>query len=115
MDNFPLAPSFARFMTIGAFFSLAGSKPVQFIAVEDIGIIGAKALLDPTSETFHNKTIALGVGEYSLGEVEEAIYKAQGSRPWVARWFPKVVRSVIPHDFAEMMKCECYLLCSDRM
>jgi uncharacterized protein YbjT (DUF2867 family) len=105
-DNFPLAPSFTRFMAIGAFFSLAGSKPVQFIAVEDIGVIAGKALLNPEAPEFHNKTIPLGAGEYGLGDVERAIEKAQGHRPWVARYFPKIMRRVIPHDFAEMMKCK---------
>lgn len=105
-DNFPAGPGFARFMVVGMFFAAAGSKPVAFIATEDIGVFAAKALLSPDDQRFSKKTIDLAAGAYDLNDVSKAIEKSQGYEPWLARYTPTFIRNVLPHDFKEMMKCE---------
>jgi len=103
MDNFPKQAGVFRFMAVGLFFSMAGSKPQQFIAVEDIGIVAGKALSSPDDSTFKNTTIDLSAGEYSLEDVRAAYTKAQGREPWFAYYAPKMVRNLLPYDFKQMM------------
>ena len=93
-------------MIIGTFFALAGGVPVAFISTTDIGVFAAKALLDPKDSKFANKKIDLSAVDYDLDGVSKAIEKAQGHTPWLARYTPKLLRSIIPHDFREMMICE---------
>lgn len=103
-DNFPVAPSFLRFLAVGAFFALAGWKPVQFIACADIGIFAAKALLEPTSDTYRNTSLDLTAGEFDLEDARRAYAAAQGGRvPWFASYFPSQLVYIIPYDFKQMM------------
>lgn len=106
MDNFPATPGFQRFMTVGAFYAFTAQKPYQFIACEDIGIFGAKALLDPQSSTFKNQTIDLSTGEYTLPQVRQAFTKAQGQEPWFASWLPSQMVYLLPYDLKMMMLCK---------
>lgn len=94
-------------MAVGAFFALAGGAPVAFISTTDIGVFAAKALLDPKDSRFANTKIDLSVGEYNLDGVSKAIENAQGYTPWLARYTPKLLRSIIPYDFRQMMICKC--------
>ena len=93
-------------MIIGMFFSAAGSKPVAFIATEDIGVFAGQALLKPDDSRFKNTKIDLAAGSYDINDVSRAIEKAQGHTPWLARYTPTAIRNLLPHDFKEMMKCE---------
>jgi len=93
-------------MMIGMFFAMAGSKPVAFIATEDIGVFASQALLKPDDSRFKNKTIDLSAGSYDINDVSRAIEKAQGHTPWLARYTPTAIRNLLPHDFKEMMKCK---------
>jgi len=93
-------------MIIGMFFAAAGSKPVAFIATEDIGVFAGKALLQPEDPRFSNKTIDLAAGSYDIDGVSRAIEKSQGHTPWLARYTPTAIRNLLPHDFKEMMKCK---------
>lgn len=93
-------------MIIGVFFAIAGGVPVSFISTTDIGVFAAKALLDLQDSKFKNKKIDLAAGDYDLDGVSRAIEKSQGYAPWLARYTPKMLRSVIPHDFREMMICK---------
>jgi hypothetical protein len=93
-------------MIIGMFFAAAGSKPVAFIATEDIGVFASQALLKPEDSRFQNKTIDLTAGSYDINDVSRAIEKAQGYTPWLARYTPTAIRNLLPHDFKEMMKCK---------
>jgi len=103
MDNFPAEAGFKRFMTVGAFYAFSAWKPYQFIACEDIGIFGAKALLDPINSSFANKTIDLSAGEYTFEQVREAYAKAQGQIPWFASLFPSQLVYILPYDLKMMM------------
>jgi hypothetical protein len=94
-------------MVIGIFFAIAGGVKVAFISTTDIGIFAAKALLDPKDPKFANTKLDLSEGEYDLNGVSKAIEKAQGHIPWFARYTPKLLRNIIPHDFREMMICKC--------
>lgn len=87
-------------------FNMAGGKPIAFIATRDIGFFAAQALLHPTDQRYANRKIDLAAGEYVLDDVSRAIERAQGYTPWLARYAPKVLRNLLPHDFREMMKCE---------
>lgn len=93
-------------MIIGMFFSAAGSKPVAFIATEDIGVFAGQALLKPDDSRFKNTKIDLAAGSYDINDVSRAIEKAQGHTPWLARYTPTAIRNLLPHDFKEMMKCK---------
>jgi hypothetical protein len=93
-------------MIIGMFFAAAGSKPVAFIATEDIGVFASQALLKPDDSRFNNKTIDLTAGSYDINDVSRAIEKAQGYTPWLARYTPTAIRNLLPHDFRMMMKCK---------
>jgi hypothetical protein len=93
-------------MIIGMFFAAAGSKPVAFIATEDIGVFASQALLKPDDSRFKNKTIDLTAGSYDINDVSRAIEKAQGYTPWLARYTPTAIRNLLPHDFKMMMKCK---------
>lgn len=93
-------------MVVGMFFSMAGSKPVAFISTSDIGYFAAQALLNPTDSRYANRKIDLAAGAYDINDVSRAIEKSQGYTPWFARYAPKAVRNLLPHDFKEMMKCE---------
>jgi hypothetical protein len=112
-DNFPAGPGIARFMVICMFFAAAGSKPVDFIATEDIGAFASQALLKPDDSRFKNKVIDLSAGSYDLNSVSRAIEKAQGYTPWLARYTPGFIRNILPHDFKAMFTCE-YLVCAVR-
>jgi len=96
-------------MLIGAFFALSSWKPVQFVAVEDIGIIAAKALLSPNSDTYKNRKIDITAGEYGLTETLDAYEKAQGARPWIASLLPTWLVYALPYDFKQMMLCKSFL------
>ena len=95
----------ARAGIVGLLFAAAGFKSLQFIAVEDIGVFGGKALLSPEEPEFKNTTIDLSVGDYTLQDVRTAITNAQGGeQPWVVR-FPTFIRRLLPYDFRQMMYC----------
>ena len=95
----------ARAGIVGLLFAAAGFKSLQFIAVEDIGVFGGKALLSPEESDFKNTTIDLSVGDYTLQDVRTAITNAQGGeQPWVVR-FPTFIRRLLPYDFRQMMYC----------
>ena len=96
-------------MTVGAFYAFSAWKAYQFIACEDIGIFGAKALLDPENSSFANKTIDLSAGEYTFEQVREAYAQAQGQAPWFASLFPSQLVYILPYDLKMMMFCERYL------
>jgi hypothetical protein len=103
-------------MTVGAFYAFSAWKPYQFIACEDIGIFGAKALLDPINSSFANKTIDLSAGEYTFEQVREAYAKAQGQIPWFASLFPSQLVYILPYDLKMMMFCrhllQVYVTCA---
>ena len=73
------------------------------IAVEDIGIFGSKALLDPEDQRFKNQTIDLSVGEYDHEDIRKAYGKASGGVPWVATYLPTQLVYLLPYDFKKMM------------
>lgn len=104
MDNFPVAPGFARFMVVGMFYAAIGGRKCQLISVKDIGTFGGMALLDPDSSHFHNAILDLSGGNYDISDVRHAVYAAQaGGQPWFATYTPKLVRRLLPYDFRQMM------------
>ncbi|WVW85909.1 hypothetical protein I302_107947 [Kwoniella bestiolae CBS 10118] len=103
MDNFPAAAGPARFMVVGMFFASLAWKKCQLIATEDIGVFAGKALINPESEHFKNKTIELSGGNYGLEDVRQAIFKTQGYQPWFASLTPTPIRAILPYDFKQMM------------
>jgi hypothetical protein len=93
-------------MMVGFMFAAASWNKIAFIACEDIGVFAAKAMLNASDERFHNKNIDLSSGEYSIEDVSDAIHKSQGYVPWLAWYMPSGIRSILPHDFKMMFKCE---------
>lgn len=103
MENFPPTGGIARFMVVGMFFAMTGGKPVAFVATSDIGVFAGKALADPTDDHFANKRIDLSAGVYGIDDVSRAVEKTQGYTPWFARYTPRLIRSLLPYDFRQMM------------
>lgn len=100
----------ARAGIVGLLFAAGGFKPMQFIAVGDIGIFASKALLHPDASEFGNATLDLSSGIYTLKDVRAAIATAQGGKqPWIMR-FPTVTRRLLPYDFRQLMYCGCHAL-----
>lgn len=98
----------ARAGIVGLLFAAGGFKPMQFIAVEDIGFFASKALLNPQAPEFKNATLDLSSGVYTLKDVRAAIATAQGGKqPWIMR-FPTFTRRLLPYDFRQLMYCGCY-------
>lgn len=99
-----MAPGFLRALVFGAFFAFTGGNTCAFISCEDIGIFGAKAILDPENPEFKKTKIDLSIGEKSLGDIQEGYAKGQGYKPWSA-WFPSWIVYLLPYDFKQMFLC----------
>ncbi|KAF3907695.1 hypothetical protein AA313_de0207505 [Arthrobotrys entomopaga] len=101
MDNFPLT-GLGRFFTLGLFKTFLGDKRIQLIAVKDIGVIAAKALVDP--EYWTGKEMEIAGDEKSVKEILDVYQQIQGSRPWTA-WLPQwFFRLMLPADMFLMFK-----------
>ncbi|KAK6539641.1 hypothetical protein TWF694_009847 [Orbilia ellipsospora] len=101
MDNFPLQ-GLGRFFALGMFKTFLGNKRVQLIAVKDIGVFGAKALIDPVYWT--GKEVELAGDDKSVKEILDVYQKVQGSRPWIA-WLPYLLlKLMLPTDIFLMFK-----------
>lgn len=91
---------------LAVFYSLIGWRELQLVAVQDIGVVAAKALLSPESKEFKNQTIDLSAGPYEYNDCLDAFEKAQGTRPWYLGWLPGFLIHLLPFDMRQMMYCE---------
>ncbi|KAH8814702.1 NmrA family protein [Flagelloscypha sp. PMI_526] len=105
MDNFPLKGGFLRFMVLGVFRAALGTqKPIQLVAVQDIGHFGAEALVKP--KEYAGEEIGLAGDELTVSQVAAAYGKVQyGGRwnAWVA-WIPSFLLYLMPYDARQMFK-----------
>lgn len=100
MDN--IAPSgIARFFGLTFFGgAMGGAKPVQFVAVEDIGKVAAAALTSP--DKYHNEVIDLAGDDLTVPQVQQAFQRDTGSWAW-RLWLPQfLVRNILPLEFKRM-------------
>ena len=56
-----------------------GDKPLQFIATKDIGIVAAKAISEPDSSIFRNRSISLAGDELTQDQACKAFQRVYGS------------------------------------
>lgn len=74
-----------------------GDKPLQFIAAKDIGIVTAKAIAEPESPIFQNKSISLAGDELTQDEGCKAFQKVYGTRmPMIFPFVGGIVQWKIP-------------------
>lgn len=102
-DNFPKQSSFASFMTLGLFGAALRGKSLQLVAVRDIGIYAARALLEP--DVYSKKSpIALAGDELTVEQMQDAYANVQGGkRPWKA-WLPSWILYLLPFDIRAMFQ-----------
>lgn len=77
-DNF--APGFGSRVFLAALQSQLQAKPLQFVAVRDIGIFGAKALLNASDPRFRNQAIGLAGDDLNAAQITE-VFKANTTNP----------------------------------
>lgn len=105
MENFPkningLKDRMSRFFTIGLFgAALSGGKRIQLVSCHDIGYVAAQALKKPGQ--YIGQTIDLAGDNLNANEIQDAYYKAYGSRPWKAL-LPRFFLWLLPYDFRAM-------------
>ena len=76
MDN--LAPGFPSRVFLAALRDTLGpNKPLQWIAVKDIGIFAAKAFASP--KEYNHKSLGLAGDELTVDQLSEVFEKATGS------------------------------------
>lgn len=89
------------------FGSLLGDKiKNQYVAVEDIGRVVAQSLVDHggQDQAQTRETIELAGDELSVPEMQDALGKATGSRPWRG-WIPSfLLFPFMPKGFAQMFR-----------
>lgn len=78
-DNF--APGFPARVFVTALKNHLGDKPLQFVATKDIGVFGAKALLEADSPTYKNKAISLAGDSVSVDQIVEGFNAVSSSAP----------------------------------
>lgn len=111
-DNLPTQPGFGRFIAFGMSYAMLGFKSLKMVAVDDIGAIASKALLNPDAPEFKNQSLDLASGDYSLDDVRKAFTRAQGAEPWFATYVPKSTRWAVGqagklgHDMKCMFECK---------
>ncbi|KAI1411208.1 NAD(P)-binding protein [Hypoxylon sp. FL1857] len=96
MDN--LNPGGAFGMVFASLWStLSASRTLQFVSVRDIGLFGAKALLDPSNPKHSNRAIGLAGDDLTLGEARDIYRRVSGGQElpqawWIVGW---AVRGVV--------------------
>lgn len=75
MDN--LQPGFPSRVFMAALRDTLGSKPLQWVAVKDIGIFAAKAFQQP--EEFNHQAIGLAGDELTTDQLSEVFKNQTGS------------------------------------
>ncbi|EPS44238.1 hypothetical protein H072_1758 [Dactylellina haptotyla CBS 200.50] len=101
MDGLPLQGA-GRFFALGIFKATLKGNKIQLIAVKDIGIWLAKAIMDP--QGWKSKEVELAGDNLNVTEILDVYEKVQGSRPWVA-WLPLfLINLMLPKDFSLMFK-----------
>ncbi len=75
MDNLS-GPFFCRMVAATWAYKLGFDRPIQMIAVDDIGEVGALALLDPAK--FDRQKIDLAGDDLTLSQVEETYQRVTG-------------------------------------
>jgi uncharacterized protein YbjT (DUF2867 family) len=101
MDFVPLSGA-GRFMTLGLIGASLGEKKLQFIAVEDIGIVAAKAIAEP--EQFGGKTINLAGDELSVEGLQAVFKKVTGQSAGKAPIPSFLARMMLNYDLSQMFK-----------
>ncbi|KAL8949464.1 MAG: hypothetical protein Q9222_004430 [Ikaeria aurantiellina] len=77
MDN--LVPGFmGKVFTTMTKVGLKPGKPLQYIAVSDIGYFAAQAFLQPQDPKFHNRAINLAGDELTFAQLDEVFVKRLG-------------------------------------
>jgi len=104
MENLGTKPGGQLFGALGMFANIMQGKAIQFITVEDIGGLGAMALLDPQREEYRNKEIGMTGDVLDINQVQEAYARAFGNgKPW-KMYFPDMAIGLLPEDFKLMIK-----------
>jgi len=101
MDVIPLS-GVGRYMTLGLLGAVLGEKKLQFIAVEDIGIVVSKAIAEP--EQFSGKTISLAGDELSVRELQDVFTKVTGQSAGKAPVPGFLARMMLDYDMKQMFK-----------
>ncbi len=106
-DNFPVAKGgggVMLYMTLGVFAGCLKGQKLHFVAVKDIGIVSAKALLD--EDKLKGQTIELSGDHKTIEEIQESISKVIG-RPQGKAPVPGFIGGLmIGTELKKMMQCE---------
>jgi len=95
-------PRVARTIFLGMLYAAMGRrKPLQMIAVEDIGEIAGRTFAEP--ERFLGQAIELAGDEMPLPQIQEAFGKRTG-RPERALPYPRLFLGILPYDLRSMIK-----------
>jgi uncharacterized protein YbjT (DUF2867 family) len=104
MEFIPLSGA-GRYMTLGILGATLGQKKVQFISVEDIGIVAARAIAEP--EQFSGKTVDLAGDELSTEEIQDVFKKVTGQSAGKAPlpgFLAKIMLSCMSYDLKQMFR-----------
>jgi uncharacterized protein YbjT (DUF2867 family) len=101
MDFIPLSGA-GRYMTLGILGATLGQKKLQFISVEDIGIVAASAVAEP--EQFIGKTVDLAGDELSTGEIQDVFRKVTGQSAGKAPLPGFLAKSMLNYDLKQMFR-----------
>jgi len=101
MENLGV-PRMARAMFLGMLYAAMGKqKPLQLIAVDDIGEFAALAFAEP--DRFLGKAIEIAGDEMPLPRIQEA-FRHKTGRPERAFPYPRLLLGVLPFDLRTMIK-----------
>lgn len=74
----------------------------QRVAVSDTGRVAAQVLSDPAQ--YMGQTIELAGDDLTLSEVQDALGRVTGSRPWKI-WLPRAfLELIVGHEFRSMAR-----------
>ncbi|GAA6004239.1 hypothetical protein JCM10207_002499 [Rhodosporidiobolus poonsookiae] len=101
MDNYPLQSGFGLSMALGMFEAALKGKPLQLIAVKDIGEVSAQVLADPV--TYSGRTTKLAGDSLTMSDIAATYARLENKSVWKA-WLPSFAINLLPHDFKMMFR-----------